>query len=172
MSEKRKKIEPFEYKEYFAMTTALMVTMSESGKPNVMALDWKKLFEFEGKPVIRAQVAYSRHTYTLLTEGVKDFTINIPYTSECKKNGVKNEYSDIDISHAISIAGTDSGRNTDKFQKANLKVIPGKEVKVPTLDECVLCYECKTIHDEKSNMSSHHYFFGEIVAAYISLGIA
>ena len=170
MLEKRKKIEPFEYKEYFSRTTALLVSMSESGKPNVMALDWKKLFEFEGKPVIRAQVAYSRYTYTLLTEGVKEFTINIPYTSFTEN--VKDDYSNINISHAISIAGTDSGRNTDKIQKANLKTIPGKEVKVPTLDDCVLCYECKIIHDEKSNLSSHHYFYGEIVAAYVSNGIA
>ncbi|TFG21835.1 MAG: flavin reductase family protein [Promethearchaeota archaeon] len=153
MSENRKEIGPYEYVEYFNRTTALMVTMDKNGKLNVMALDWKKLFEFENKPVIRAQVAYSRYTYTLITEGVKEFTINIPSGK---------------TAHAIDIAGFSSGRNTDKFKKAGLEIIPGKITKVPTIKDCILNYECQIIHEEKSNMSSHHYFYGEILSAYAS----
>ena len=153
MSENRKEIEPYEYMEYFNRTTALMVTMDKNGKLNVMALDWRKLFEFESKPVIRAQVAYSRYTYTLLTEGVNEFTINIPSGK---------------TAHAIDIAGFSSGRNTDKFKKAGLETIPGKSTKVPTIKDCILNYECQIIHEEKSNMSSHHYFYGEILSAYAS----
>ena len=153
MSENRKEIGPYEYMEYFNRTTALMVTMDKNGKLNVMALDWKKLFEFKSKPVIRAQVAYSRYTYTLLTEGVNEFTINIPSGK---------------TTHAIDIAGFSSGRNTDKFKKAGLEIIPGKSSKVPTIKDCILNYECQIIHEEKSNMSSHHYFYGEILSAYAS----
>jgi len=154
MSENRKEIGPFEYEDYFKSASALMVTMSKDGKPNVMALDWRKLFTWEEEPVIRAQVAYSRYTYTLLTEGVKgEFTINIP--------------SDKNYD-AIDVAGMYSGRNTDKFKKANLTAVPGKEISVPTIKDCVLNYECRVIHDEKSGMSSHHYFYGKILAAYAS----
>ncbi len=87
-----------------------MVTMDKSGKLNVMALDWKKMEEIEGKPIIRAQVAYTRYTYTLLTEGINGFTINIPSDKTY---------------HAVDIAGSYSGRNTDKFQKTGLELIPG-----------------------------------------------
>lgn len=154
MPENRTEIGPFEYENYFGSASALMVTMDRDEKPNVMALDWKKLFTWEEEPVIRAQVAYSRYTYTLLTEGVKgEFTINIPSDK---------------IEHAVGMAGSYSGRDTDKFKKARLKIIPGKEIKVPTIEDCVLSYECRVIHEEKSSMSSHHYFYGKILAAYAS----
>ncbi len=153
MAENRQEISPHDYIEHFQRNTALMVSMDKNGKLNVMALDWKKLYTRDESPVIRAQVAYSRHTYTLLTEGVSEFTINIP--------------SDTTY-YAVSIAGSYSGRDIDKFKKANLDIIPGKEIKVPTIKDCLLSYECRIIHDEKSNMSSHHYFYGEIVAAYLS----
>ena len=153
MSDNRKKIGPYDYIEHFRTNTALMVTMDKSGKLNVMALDWKKMEEIEGKTVIRAQVAYSRYTYTLLTEGVNEFTINIPSDKTY---------------HAVDIAGSYSGRNTDKFQKAGLETIPGQKAKVPTIKYCKLNYECKIVKDSKSNMSSHHYFYGEILVAYAS----
>lgn len=105
MTTVRQEIGPYDYIEHFRRNTALMVTMDKSGKLNVMALDWKKLEEIEDKPVIRAQVAYSRYTYSLLTEGVNEFTINIPSDK---------------IFHAVDIAGFYSGRNTDKFRKAGL----------------------------------------------------
>ena len=153
MYENRKEIEPFDYIEYFNRNTALMVTMDKNGKLNVMALDWKKLFEFEGNPVIRAQVAYTRYTYTLLTKGINEFTINIPSDKAY---------------HAVDIAGSYSGRNTDKFKQAKLETISGKCTKVPTIKDCILNYECQIVNDSKSPMSSHHYFYGKILAVYAS----
>ena len=149
----RIEIDPFEHLDIFNENTALMVTMDKKGKCNVMALDWKKITEFNGNTVIRAQVAYSRYTYTLLTEGIDEFTINIPSES---------------IYNAVSIAGSQSGRNSDKIKGAKLNLIPGKSTKVPTLKNCILSYECKIIHNEKSEMSSHHYFYGKISNAYAS----
>ena len=153
MSENRKEIEPKEYIEHFKRNTALMVTMDKSGKVNMMALDWKAIQDLEGKPVVRAQVAYSRYTYKMLTEGVEEFTINIPSDK---------------MHDAVDIAGCYSGRNTDKIKKAGLEIIPGKNTQVPTIKGCILSYECKIIKDSKSNMSSHHYFYGEILTAYAS----
>ncbi|MFX1375948.1 MAG: flavin reductase [Promethearchaeota archaeon] len=151
MSSNRREIDPYEYIEYFNDNTALMVSMDKNGHFNVMALDWKKITEFEGNTVIRVQVAYSRYTYTLLVEGVNEFTINVPSEK---------------IYHAVDIAGFYSGRNTDKISKAGLRLIPGNLTKVPTLEDSILSYECKIIHSDKSNMSSHHYFYGKILIAY------
>ncbi|MFX0043828.1 MAG: flavin reductase family protein [Candidatus Hodarchaeota archaeon] len=153
MTSTRKEIEPFDYIEFFKRNTALIVTMDKSGKLNMMALDWKKMEEIDDKAVIRAQVAYSRYTYTLLTEGVNEFTINIPSN---------------DMYNVIDIAGSYSGRNIDKFQMAGLETIPGQKTKVHTIKDCLLSYECKIIKDSKSDISSHHYFYGEILAAYAS----
>ncbi|MFX0082249.1 MAG: flavin reductase family protein [Candidatus Hodarchaeota archaeon] len=156
MSYNREEIEPDEYIEYFDGNAALMVTMDKKGKCNVMALDWKKITEIEGYPVIRAQVAYSRYTYTLLTEGINEFTINIPS---------EKTY------HAVNIAGFHSGRNVDKISESGLITIPGKNTKVPTIKNCILNYECKIIYSSKSNLSSHHYFYGKILTAYASTNI-
>ncbi len=153
MAENRKEIGPYDYIEYFKGNTALLVLMDKNGSLNVMALDWKTIEEFEGIHVIRAQVAYSRYTYKLLTEGVNEFTVNIPS---------ENNYS------AVDIAGSYSGKNTDKLKEAGLETIPGKRTKVPTIKNCILNYECQIVHSSKSNMSSHHYFYGKILAAYAS----
>ncbi|TET60282.1 MAG: flavin reductase family protein [Promethearchaeota archaeon] len=153
MAENRKEIGPYDYIEHFKRNTGLLVSMDKNGKPNVMALDWKSIEEFNGKPVIRATVAYTRYTYKLLTEGVNEFSVNIPS---------ENNYS------AVDIAGSYSGRNTNKFKEAGLETIPGKRIKVPTIKDCILSYECQIIHTSKSNMSSHHYFYGKILTAYAS----
>jgi flavin reductase (DIM6/NTAB) family NADH-FMN oxidoreductase RutF len=156
MSGTRQEIEPYDYIEHFKRNTALLVSMDKNGKLNVMALDWKTIENFEGNPVIRAQVAYSRYTYKLLTEGVNEFTINIPSDK---------------ISHSVDISGSYSGRNTDKFKEAGLEIIPGNKSQVPTIKDSDLSYECKIVHTSKSNISSHHYFYGKILAAYASNNI-
>ncbi len=156
MSGTRQEIGPYDYIEYFKRNTALLVSMDKNGKLNVMALDWKKIEEYEGNPVIRAQVAYSRYTYKLLTEGVNEFSVNIPSDN---------------IYHAIDIAGSYSGRNSDKFKEANLEIIPGNKIKVPTIKDSDLSYECQIVHSSKSNMSSHHYFYGKILTVYASNNI-
>jgi len=153
MSENRIQIEPNKYVEQFRANTALIVSMRPDGEKNVMALDWKEMEEIDGDPVIRAQVAYSRYTYTLLTEGLNEFTINVPSGK---------------ISNAVSVAGSYSGKNIDKFEKAGLETIPGEETKVPTLKDCILNYECRIIDTSKSNLSSHHYFYGKILKAFAS----
>jgi flavin reductase (DIM6/NTAB) family NADH-FMN oxidoreductase RutF len=153
MSEKRVEIDPNEYLDQFRANTALLVSMRPNGEKNVMALDWKEMEEIDGNPVVRAQVAYSRYTYDLLTEGIKEFTINIPSNM---------------IHSAVSVAGSCSGRNTDKFKKAKLETIPGEKTEVPTLKDCILNYECRIVDTSKSNLSSHHYFYGKILKAYAS----
>lgn len=151
MSENRVEIDPNDYIDQFIANTALLVSMRPNGEKNVMALDWKEMEEIDGAPVIRAQVAYSRYTYELLTEGINEFTINIPSNK---------------ISNAVSVAGSYSGKNTDKFDKAGLETIPGEETKVPTLKDCILNYECQIVDTNKSNLSSHHYFYGKILKAF------
>lgn len=153
MSRTRQEIGPYDYIEHFKRNTALLISMDQNGKLNVMALEWKSIEEFDSNPVVRVTVAYTRYTYKLLTEGVNEFSVNIPSDK---------------IYSAIDIAGSYSGRDTDKFKKAGLESIPGKRTSVPTIKDSILSYECKIIHSSKSNMSSHHYFYGEILAAYAS----
>ena len=152
MSEKRNEIQPYDYLEYFMSEAALLVTIDKTNKPNVMALLYKMIGEMWGLPVITIGVAPSRYSFELLTKGVDEFTVNIPSSR---------------IIRAIGITGDYSGRDVDKFEKANLDIIPGKRIKVPTIKDSILSYECRILHKGKSsNLSSHYLFFGEILAAY------
>lgn len=105
-------------------------------------------------PVITAAVAPSRYTFECLTQGIKEFTINIPSTR---------------IEDLINYTGSVSGRNTNKFKESKLEIISGKRTKVPTIKDCILSYECKVVHEcESGKMASHRLFIGEILAAYAS----
>ena len=133
---------------------ALIATASKEGKPNVMALAWKTIGELWSIPIITAAVSPSSYSFNLLSEGIQEFTINIPSAK---------------IANAIMITRSSSGRNKDKFKEAGLDIIEGKRTKAPTIKDCDLSYECKIVHSCKSgNMASHHLFFGKILAAYAS----
>ncbi|NHJ23531.1 MAG: flavin reductase family protein [Candidatus Lokiarchaeota archaeon] len=157
MEENRKEINPYEYMEYFMSQAAHVVSMDNNGKLNVMALLWKTIGELWMIPIITIAVSPARYTFELLTEGVPEFTINVP-TEE-----------NVDT---IDITGSYSGKNVDKFKKAGLEIIEGKRTKVPTIKDSLLSYECKIVHTCKSGrMASHSLFFGQILTAYASIKI-
>jgi flavin reductase (DIM6/NTAB) family NADH-FMN oxidoreductase RutF len=152
MSENRIKIRPYEFSDHFFRQTGLLVTKNKEGETNVMALDWKTIGELWHIPIITIAVAPSRYSFQYLTKGIREFTVNIPSP---------------EIEDAIMITGSSSGRSTDKFKKAGLERIKGEEVKVPTLKDSLLSYECEIVHETQSgNMAPHHLFFGKILKAY------
>jgi flavin reductase (DIM6/NTAB) family NADH-FMN oxidoreductase RutF len=133
---------------------AHVVSMNSEGKKNVMAVLWKTIGELWMLPIITIAVSPARYSHTYLTEGIQEFTVNIPSK---------------EILGSINITGSLSGRSIDKFEKAGLEIIEGKYTKVPTIKDCILAYECKIVHSCKSgNMASHTLFFGQILAAYAS----
>ena len=154
MTDNRREIGSYEYMEFFMSRASYVVSMDTNGKINVMALLWKTIGELWMIPVITIAVSPSRYTFKLLTEGVQEFTINIPSSK---------------IADTINITGSLSGRDIDKFKETGLETIEGKRTKVPTLKDCILTYECKIVHSCKSgSMASHHLFFGQILTAYAS----
>jgi len=155
MEENRKEINPYDYMEYFMSQAAHVVSMDNNGKLNVMALLWKTIGELWMIPIITIAVSPARYTFELLTEGVPEFTINIPAEENVD---------------TIDITGSYSGKNVDKFKKAGLEIIEGKRTKVPTIKDSILSYECKIVHTCKSGrMASHSLFFGQILTAYASI---
>jgi flavin reductase (DIM6/NTAB) family NADH-FMN oxidoreductase RutF len=152
MKMKKKKAGYYDFADLTAKNTCLLVTMGKKdGKVNVMALDWKTIGELWSYPICTVAVDPSRYTFSLLND-LPEFTLNVPSP---------------EISSAISIAGSYSGRNTDKIKKAGLKLIESKNISVPMLEEAMISYECKVIHTaESGNICSHRLFFGEILAVY------
>ena len=148
---KKVKISPYQLSEVTLSKTSLLMTMSKDNKPNVMALDWKTIGQLWMDPVCVIAVDPSRYSYSLLEE-VGEFSLNVP------SNAIRS---------AVSIAGSYSGRDTDKIAKAGLKLDDAKIISVPVLADALINYECKVIYKaESSPICSHRLYFGEILEAY------
>jgi flavin reductase (DIM6/NTAB) family NADH-FMN oxidoreductase RutF len=160
------------YTNYFAQTIQhmneeglLLVSVGTDGKPNVMTIGWGMIGSIWSRPMFTVLVRPSRHTYSRM-EQVSDFTINV----------LPRE-----LAAAASLCGTRSGREHDKFQEAHLTPTPSREVRSPVIKECVVHYECRTVHrvdmapdtlvqslrdQAYKHGDFHRIYFGEIVASY------
>jgi len=163
---------PVRFTDYFAQTIQrmredglLLMSTGKDGKPNVMTIGWGTIGCIWSRPIFIVLVRPSRYTYSLL-EQVNDFTVNVPPS---------------ELSAAASHCGSVSGRDHDKFEEAELTAIPSREVRSPIIKECVVHYECRTLHRNDlapealaqavreefySGGDFHRVYFGEIVAVY------
>ena len=149
---KKKKVGYYDFADITTKNTCLLVTMGKKDKKvNMMALDWKSIGELWSYPICTVAVAPSRYSFSLLND-LAEFTLNVPSP---------------EISSAVSIAGSYSGRDTNKIEKAGLTLNESKNISVPMIEEAMISYECKVIHTaESGNICSHRLFFGEILAVY------
>ncbi len=145
----------------------VFITVKGEEQVNTMTIAWGHIGVIWGKPMFIAYVRYSRYTYDMLLKA-EDYTINVPVEQ--------------DLRAALKIAGTESGRDIDKFKKAGLTLQAAKKVKTPIIKDCRLNYECKMMYQQTMepalidstvkaryypNHDTHIMFFGEIVDAYM-----
>jgi len=143
------------------------LTAGDTKKANTMTVSWGSIGFMWKKPVFMALVRQTRYTKEFLDNG-NEFTISIPYGDEMKK--------------ALGICGSKSGRDVDKEDIANIKLIMGKKVKTPVVEGCNKYYECKVVFKQdmdldnideeikaqcyKDGETEHTLYFGEIVEQY------
>jgi flavin reductase (DIM6/NTAB) family NADH-FMN oxidoreductase RutF len=143
------------------------LTAKSGDRVNTMTIAWGSIGYMWNKPVFIAMVRYSRYTYEII-DNAQDFTVGFPLNGQLKE--------------ALSICGTKSGRDIDKFRECNLKLIPGHKVDTPLIDECDIQLECKIVYKQPmdgENLAEdlkkrsypegdyHVLYYGEIVGAYI-----
>lgn len=144
---------------------ALLVSQDADGKPNPMTIGWGTLGTIWGKPIFTVLVRPSRYTYGLM-ETADDFTVNV---------------APRELMAAVAFCGRESGRDFDKFEHLNLTATPGKHVKSPIIEECVIHYECRVVHKHDlipGNIAPeivqgsypkgdfHRVYYGEVLAVY------
>jgi len=136
---------PVGYTDCLAETVAalaepgcLLVSQGSDGKPNAMTIGWGTVGVIWGRPMFVVLVRHSRYTWRLLEEH-GEFTVNVPPPS---------------LTDAAVVCGTKSGRDTDKFAATGLTPVAGKHVAVPIIDQCVVHYECRTVH--RNNVDPTH----------------
>lgn len=141
-------------------------TVKDGDKVNTMTIGWGSLSQYWGQEIFIAPIRHSRYTFELLKNS-DEFTISVP---------TNNQFDE-----ALKICGTVSGRNEDKFKKADLKLKDAKEISTPIIDGCDIYYECKILSftdlkkedldketQEKwyQNNDMHRLYFAKIVACY------
>lgn len=151
----------------------ILLTSAADGKVNTMTIGWGTLGIQWKKPIFIAFVRESRYTKELLDKN-PEFTVNIPYGAYDKT--------------VLSVCGTKSGRDIDKFRELGLTPEPGETVSVPGIRELPLTLECKISYKQEQNKDAiteentlryyprndqfpdgdyHTAYYGEITAAYI-----
>lgn len=143
----------------------LLAARKRSGQVNVMTIGWGALGIIWGKPIFTVLVRPSRYTYEFI-EDAGAFTVNVPSEN---------------MREWVTLCGTHSGRDLDKFTAYHMSVSPAKRVPSITIDACPMVYECKVVHHNDvipAHLSAeieakayhganyHRIYFGEILGAY------
>lgn len=113
------------------------LTVKANDEVNTMTISWGSIGFMWNKPVFTVMVRHSRHTYKLM-EKANCFTVSMPLHGKLKQE--------------LSICGTQSGKDINKFDQCNLTLKDGNEVDCPIIDNCDLHIECDVVY--KSAMNS------------------
>ncbi|WP_293762687.1 flavin reductase family protein [uncultured Aquitalea sp.] len=125
----------------------VLVSSAHEGRSNVMAAAWAMPLDFDPPKVL---VVVDKSTLTRqLMEASGEFVLNIP----CKAQAAQ-----------VLAAGSQSGKEVDKFAASELSPLPACKVGAPLVAGCIAHLECKII-SEPRNEQQYDLFIGEIIAA-------
>lgn len=126
----------------------VMLTTASRGRPNIMAMSWHTMIEFE-PPLVACVISNGNYSFGLL-KASKECVINIPT---------------VDIAEKVVGCGNSSGADVDKFEKFGLTPKPAAQVGAPLIEECYANLECRVA--DTSMVNKYCLFVLEVVAAWI-----
>ena len=126
----------------------VLVTTAGAGHPNIMAMSWHTMLEFE-PPLVGCVISNRNHSFALLTTS-KECVINIPT---------------VDIAEKVVGCGNSSGAEIDKFATFGLTPRPAAHVSAPLIDECYANLECRV--SDTSMVALYGFFVLEVLQAWI-----
>ncbi|WP_294684967.1 flavin reductase family protein [uncultured Finegoldia sp.] len=116
----------------------IFLNTKANGKFNSMAIAWGTIGYNWNKPVFVCYVREGRFTRELLDEN-PEFTISVPIGSYDKK--------------IMKVCGSQSGRDVDKVEEANLTLVEPETISVNGIKELPLTIECKLIYRQEQDLS-------------------
>ncbi|MDY0055151.1 MAG: flavin reductase family protein [Methyloversatilis sp.] len=126
----------------------VLVSSADGTRRNVMAAAWCMPLDFDPPKIV---VVIDRSTFTReLINASGEFAINVPPRA---------------LLDATVAAGSDSGRDTDKFAALDLATFAATRIAAPLVGGCVAWLECKVV-PEARNQDRYDLFIGEAVAAH------
>ena len=130
---------------------------------NSMTISWGSVGIMWNKPFVQVVVRPTRYTYEFMNQ-FPDFTL-CAFPEDCRD--------------ALSLLGSESGRDGDKIARSGLTPQAGAQVKSPVFAEANLIFECRKMYSEVfrpeqfidpaiervyKNNDYHNIYFGEILA--------
>lgn len=126
---------------------AAIVTASAKGRDNAMTAAWHTSISFR-PPLYGVAVTAKRFTYELIMES-NEFGIN---------------FIALDKAYLAAGVGGTSGRQTDKFDRFNIKKEKALRTTAPILEDAYAAYECKLV--DARPYGDHIWLVGEIVTVH------
>jgi len=126
----------------------VLLTTAEKGRPNIMAMSWHTMLEFE-PPLIGCVVSNRNHSFGAL-KATKECVINLPT---------------VELAAQVVGCGNTSGRKVDKFKRFGLTPAAASCVKAPLIAECYASLECRLV--DAKLVDKYCFFVLEVVQAWI-----
>lgn len=130
-------------KAHLPSKVSLAVTQKPDGNYNLITLEWFMRTSIQ-PPMFAISVGHSRYSHECLQD-VRFFNLVFP---------------SLEQKELLTLSGSKSGREIDKFAAGDVKYIPGKLAKLPVLSDAIACFECEVISQVKSG--DHTIFVGEV----------
>ena len=130
----------------------VLLTTAHKGRPNVMAMSWHMMVEFN-PPLVACVVSGANHSFAALKK-TGQCVIAIPT---------------VELAPLVVKIGNLSGREVDKFEALDLPSRPGAKVAAPLLTDCYANLECKV--SDTAFVRKYNLFILEVVKAWIDRAI-
>jgi flavin reductase (DIM6/NTAB) family NADH-FMN oxidoreductase RutF len=124
-----------------------LLTAQYRGQPDVMAAAWIGPASHR-PPMVVAAVSPLNNSHYLIAHS-QEFVVNVPGRP---------------LADQVIICGSHSGRDVDKFVRAQLTPVDGRRVTVPWVDECLAHLECGLVDTYQAG--DHTLFLGEVIGAW------
>ena len=145
---KKRSIKPF--RPVHPSPAALVTSVSEAGKPNIITLGEVFNISIMDPVILGIAIAKPRYSHQLIS-ATREYVVNLPTAG---------------MVEVVDRCGTVSGRNVDKFADLHLTPVPADKVRPPLIGECPISIECRVIGIQE--IGDHDLFLGEAVAEHVA----
>jgi flavin reductase (DIM6/NTAB) family NADH-FMN oxidoreductase RutF len=125
----------------------VLVTTIRAGRPNIMAMSWHTMLEFE-PPLIGCVISNRNYTFATLKR-TRECVINIPT---------------LELARKVVGCGNTSGAHADKFKDFGLTARAAERVRAPLIQECFANLECRVA--DTRMVAAYCLFVLEVVKAW------
>lgn len=130
-------------KVHLPSKVALAVTQKPDGNFNLITIEWFMRTSI-APPMYAISIGHSRFSHECLLDS-RYFNLIFP---------------SLEMKPLLTLAGSNSGRDMDKFLAGGVQSFAGKLHKLPVLKDATACFECEVVSQVRSG--DHTIFVGEV----------